>query len=524
MILTLWISFMAKESSPLLTEFERAEWDAVLFALSRTPRLAKLLRYIGELYFQNRPTEITEFHIATEVFGRSQTVFDSSKDSIARVEAHRLRKRLKEFYESEGKDHAISISLPTGNYVPSFIHHDTAALARNAIALKVGLTEEQDAAGPHPIPQAEHMPGHPFRRRALRVALAATASILVLAAVGFAYQYWIQKNHSSGSAGRYPQVPAGAVIPANLAPMPLRLLAGYDGTPRIDSAGNYWLADRYYSAGVGRTRPGQAASHTSDPMLFDHWRLGDFHYDIPLAPGTYELHLFFVTPQPEDVDQGIFSITANGNPLLQWFNISSDALGADVADERIFFDISPDKDGYLHLAFAANSTEPSLNAIEILPGLPHKMLPIRLVMQRTSVTDRSGNFWHPDNYFQNGRISDVPEQVSGTSDPDIYANERFGHFAYSIPVDTRSRYSLVLHFAELYWANDGAGRRRFRVLCNGSTLLDDFDIFKEAGSLHALTKTFHHLHPSPEGKLNLTFEPLQNNATVSAIEVLDEGQ
>jgi len=152
------------------------------------------------------------------------------------------------------------------------------------------------------------------------------------------------------------------------------------------------------------------------------------------------------------------------------------------------------------------------------------MLPIRLVMQRTSVTDRSGNFWHPDNYFQNGRISDVPEQVSGTSDPDIYANERFGHFAYSIPVDTRSRYSLVLHFAELYWANDGAGRRRFRVLCNGSTLLDDFDIFKEAGSLHALTKTFHHLHPSPEGKLNLTFEPLQNNATVSAIEVLDEGQ
>jgi hypothetical protein len=32
------------------------------------------------------------------------------------------------------------------------------------------------------------------------------------------------------------------------------------------------------------------------------------------------------------------------------------------------------------------------------------------------------------------------------------------------------------------------------------------------------------LHPSPEGKLNLTFEPLQNNATVSAIEVLDEGQ
>jgi hypothetical protein len=523
MFLTLWVNSMDKEFSSSSTEVERAEWETVLFALSRTPRLAKLLRYIGELYFQNLQTEITEFHIATEVFGRSQTVFDSSKDSIARVEAFRLRKRLKEFYESEGKDHAISISLPAGSYIPSFIHHNTALSAQNAVALKVGLTEEQGPADSSLIPPAERMTQSPFRHQPLRIALVAAASILVLVAVWFTYQYWIQRSHSSGFVGRYPQVPAGAVVPANLAPMPLRLLAGYNGTPRIDSAGDYWLADRYYSSGVGRIRPGQAASHTSDPMLFDHWRLGDFHYDIPLASGTYELHLFFVAPQSEDVDQGMFSITANGNPLLQWFNISSDALGANVADERIFYDISPDKDGYLHLAFAANGTEPSLNAIEILPGLPHKMLPIRLVMQRTSVTDRNGNFWHPDNYFQNGRISDVPEQVSGTSDTDLYSHERFGHFAYSIPVDTRSRYSLVLHFAELYWANDGAGRRRFSVLCNGSTLLDDFDIFKEAGSLHALTKTFHHLRPSPEGKLNLTFEPLLNNATVSAIEVLDEG-
>jgi hypothetical protein len=55
-------------------------------------------------------------------------------------------------------------------------------------------------------------------------------------------------------------------------------------------------------------------------------------------------------------------------------------------------------------------------------------------------------------------------------------------------------------------------------------LLDNFDIFKEAGSQHALTKTFYHLRPSPAGKLDLTFEPIENYATVSAIEVIDESE
>jgi hypothetical protein len=259
-------------------------------------------------------------------------------------------------------------------------------------------------------------------------------------------------------------------------------------------------------------------------MLFEHWRLNDSSYKIPLAPGPYELHLFFVSPPAEDASLAFFNVNVNGKTLLDGFNISSDALGANIADERVFRDIYPDTDGYLHLAFFSDRSTPSLNAIELLPGLPHKQIPIRLVMQRSAVTDSQGNVWHPDTYFQSGRLSDLPQRVGGTSDPNLYAQERFGHFTYSIPVDTRGRYTVVLHFAELFWGKDGLGRRRFRVLCNGSTLLDDFDIFKEAGSLHALTKIFNHLRPSPEGKLDLTFDPIANYATVSAIEVIDESE
>ena len=129
----------------------------------------------------------------------------------------------------------------------------------------------------------------------------------------------------------------------------------------------------------------------------------------------------------------------------------------------------------------------------------------------------------------NGRQSSQRQTITGSPDPDLFSSERFGHFTYAIPVDQRGRYTLVLHFAEFYFGSHasgvgGEGNRVFRVMCNGVLLLDDFDIYKEAGSQRALTKTFYHLKPTAQGKLNLTFEPVVNNATVSGIEVLDESK
>jgi hypothetical protein len=39
-----------------------------------------------------------------------------------------------------------------------------------------------------------------------------------------------------------------------------------------------------------------------------------------------------------------------------------------------------------------------------------------------------------------------------------------------------------------------------------------------------VTKTFPHIRPSAYGKINLMFEPVINNATVSGIEVIDESR
>jgi hypothetical protein len=275
-------------------------------------------------------------------------------------------------------------------------------------------------------------------------------------------------------------------------------------------------------------------ARTNRPALFQQWRSGEFSYEIPLKPGVYELHLYFVEsgygPGLEgSSNDDTFTVKINGDLVLPAFDIEPDAMGPNIADERVFKNVHPGPDGKLRIGFQGERGIPYLNAIEVLPGLPHSQIPIRLVAQPRSFTDHEGRFWRPDDYYLDGRLSAPGRSVSGSSDPDLVAGERFGHFTYAIPVDTHGQYTVILHFAEFYFGPQapgigGIGSRVFNVMCNGVMLLDHFDIFKEAGSLHTISKTFYHLKPAAQGKLNLTFEPVTNNATISAIEVLDESQ
>jgi hypothetical protein len=491
-------------SSDLKTE-ERRELEAVSAALGNSSRLLRLITYIGEKYFQGDTDNLHEYEIATEVFGRSKETFNAGEDAIVRVEAHRLRKRLNEYYAGAGKDHPVQLTIPPGTYIPVFTH---------------------PAAAPAPLDNELVLAPAGRQRWFYGVAIAAFAAVLLGG-------YLLYRN----AGGRKEPPAAAASNPQQAAPanaayalVPLRILAGYSGHPQIDSMGNLWQSDDQYVSYGGRwNQPGSTVARTSNPILYEHWRNGSFYYKIPLRPGVYELHLFFVSIEPDSKGPITFTVTLNGLPLLESFDVNMDALGPNVADERVFRDVSPGSDGYLNLNFTAERALATLNAIEILPGTPKRQLPIRLVTQQASYTDHSGQFWRPDDYFMNGYTDTKRTQISGTADPDLFSSERYGHFTYAIPVDSRDRYTLILHFAEFYFGPNasgtgGAGSRLFRVLCNGSTLLDDFDIFKEAGSLNALTKTFTHLKPSAQGKLNLTFEPILNNATVSGIEVIDESE
>ena len=126
-------------------EQQRAEMEAVLQSMGQSSRLAILLRHICEMQIEGQTDQLNEYCIATAVFGRAKTTFNASEDAIVRVEAHRLRKRLKEYYAGPGRNHAIQIVLPTGTYIPSF-RQVAAAPGLAPLPIAAAGTEPGDAS------------------------------------------------------------------------------------------------------------------------------------------------------------------------------------------------------------------------------------------------------------------------------------------------------------------------------------------------------------------------------------------
>src|SRR5215469_6990526 len=85
------------------------------FASSR--RCQEFLRYVVGEVLEGRADSIKERSIAVDVFGKGLR-FDPGSDSLIRVKAREVRKRLTEYYESV-PDSPLRIELPVGSYIPS---------------------------------------------------------------------------------------------------------------------------------------------------------------------------------------------------------------------------------------------------------------------------------------------------------------------------------------------------------------------------------------------------------------------
>ena len=101
-------------------------------------RLKKFLDYSVRETMEGRGDRLKGFVIACEVFEKDDPS-DAQTTTVVRVEAGRLRRRLKDYYENEGKNDPIRISMPKGGYSVSFIQNGSALPAReNQGALATG--------------------------------------------------------------------------------------------------------------------------------------------------------------------------------------------------------------------------------------------------------------------------------------------------------------------------------------------------------------------------------------------------
>src|SRR5581483_5307113 len=80
-------------------------------------RRQRFLEYLVHETLAGRSDRLKAYNIAREVFDRSEE-FDSNIDPLVRIEAARLRDRLREYYDTGGKNDPVRIELPKGTYIP----------------------------------------------------------------------------------------------------------------------------------------------------------------------------------------------------------------------------------------------------------------------------------------------------------------------------------------------------------------------------------------------------------------------
>src|SRR5947209_14879125 len=87
--------------------------------VNRSARLRDMLLYVSGRVLDGDADEIHEQELGHNVFGRPAN-YDTASDNIVRVHASMLRKRLEQYFASEGAAEPLILEIPKGNYAPVF--------------------------------------------------------------------------------------------------------------------------------------------------------------------------------------------------------------------------------------------------------------------------------------------------------------------------------------------------------------------------------------------------------------------
>jgi hypothetical protein len=539
------VAVMHSEEAPADAARQREELVrrvASSVTFEKSPRLRAFFLHVCRCARENKSEEATESQIAIYVYGRPPG-YNPNEDNIVRSQARVLRMKLEHHFANEGKDEPVLISIPKGQYLPVF---ETRSKQTQV---------EPPRAQPRSLPSGQQ---DPYR---FRQVLAVAATLSVLAVVWFGY-LWFEPRRTPSPPSVVPSAPVSQpprkeVGPVSSPRVPLaydagatRIAAGRTGEGYVDLWGHRWQSDRYFEGGVSKPGPLHFFPPVADKDLYGSIReaVSDdkmvpqsqrwFRYNIPLSPGVYELRLYFADPlrqpnadQKEDAQNyRHFAVDLNGRPLLVDFDPVADG-GSAAVDVRVFKGVRPAADGQVHLDFRSDWGRAFVSALELTPGTPGRLEPIRIRAHQADFVDANGTRWSGDKYFIDGRTYTYGNPERGPKIPELYTGERHGNFTYAIPVAPGS-YTVKLHFLEAFFTPlipaahcHGVGCRVFDVTCNGVMLLQDFDVIREApGAFQPVVREFHGLRPNGQGKLLISFSPKINYAEVRAIEVLDEGQ
>jgi hypothetical protein len=145
--------------------------------------------------------------------------------------------------------------------------------------------------------------------------------------------------------------------------------------PYTDNAGNLWSPDQYFEQGKdwgyvdGLTvdRGDLGITGTDAPDIYETERYSMSAYQFKLPNGTYTVRLHFAETFYGITDQGqrVFSVTLNGEVVLDDFDPYKEADGFDTPLVKKFKGVTVTS-GELVIGFIANIENPEINGIEII--------------------------------------------------------------------------------------------------------------------------------------------------------------
>jgi tetratricopeptide (TPR) repeat protein len=194
----------------------RAELERILASVpfAASYRSQRFLRYVVENSLEDSHESLKEYAIAVEVFEREAS-YDPAIDATVRVEAGRLRGRLREYYTEQGRNDTLVIDMPKGGYRATFSERELATSVA-APADPQRLPAVQTPPADSTIPADAQARGIGVLRRMLRWEVA--AAIVLCAFLG-----WALLGHN-----RHPRIAASTKAPIVLAVLPFSNQTGSD--------------------------------------------------------------------------------------------------------------------------------------------------------------------------------------------------------------------------------------------------------------------------------------------------------
>lgn len=323
-------------------EIVRRELDLVLISpqFTGSKRSHDFLVFIVSRTLEGNTTSLAERFIGADLFGRPVD-YDTKTDSIVRVCANDVRRRLAEYHSHQTSNRPVTITLTSGSYIPDFqwaapedLHDviDPAAEKPSAepqkdvaLVLTTLATGHEEPARVLAAPSPQKVP-----RRTNRVATISALTLIVVLSLACSF-FWYQLRAARQTLYPWKSSPA-------LAEFWETLLSGNQPTDLVLSDSSYSLIqaltnrpiglDAYLSRSYVSQLQAQSPDMTAALLRISKWGLGSSsEFDVvqdflSLDPTRQKIHLYASRKYMPDLmmhDNVILVGSPFGNPWAQLF-------------------------------------------------------------------------------------------------------------------------------------------------------------------------------------------------------------